>query len=191
MRISTVQQGLITEAEFVKILIITTAGQLVPERPLADDERRDFDIRIRRHFRQYLAVQEKTSLILRRYGRALVLQINFRRRLPMDSDADYWYFFAHFNLITMTFSDPVFLVPSAFVHKHARKSKRGGVLEIQFKASMEPDSRDRWVQFRLSIKDLGPRILELLQAQAASKALRATANPSDLGDLLWIRAKAR
>ena len=52
MPISTVQQGLITEAEFVKIVIITTGGRLVPERPLADDERRDFDIRIRRAFRR-------------------------------------------------------------------------------------------------------------------------------------------
>ena len=191
MRISTVQQGLITEAEFVKIVIITTGGQLVPERPLADDERRDFDIRIRRHFRQYLGVQEKTTLTLRRYGRARVLQINFRRRPPMDSDADYWYFLAHFDLATMTFSDPVFLVPSAFLHKHARTGKRGDAVEFQVKASMEPGSRDRWAQFRLSRQELGPRILELLEAQAASAAVRATGNPSELGDLLWIRAKAR
>lgn len=191
MPISTVQQGLITEAEFVKIVIITTGGRLVPERPLADDERRDFDIRIRRAFRKYLGVQEKTSLILRRHGRALVLQINFRLKPPMDSDPDYWYFLAHFDLATMTFSEPVFLVPASFLHKYARVGTRGRYVEIQFKASMEPGSRDRWAQFRLTLQELGPRILELLQAQAASAAVRATANPSELGDLLWIRAKSR
>src|SRR2546423_9887638 len=79
MAISTVQQGVITEAEFVKILILGTKGLLVPERPLADDERRDFDIRLRRHFLEYIGVQVKTARSLRRHGRARVLQINFRR----------------------------------------------------------------------------------------------------------------
>jgi len=189
--ISTVQQGLITEAEFVKIVIIGTGGQLVPERPLADDERRDFDIRIRRHFREYLGIQEKTSLTLRRHGRARVLQINFRRKPPIDSDADYWYFLAHFDLSTMTFSEPVFLVPSTFLHKHARNGIRGGAVQYQFKASMEPGSRDRWVQFRLSLQELGPRILELLQAQGASAAAPATASPWQLRGLLWLRTETR
>ncbi len=184
--ISTVQQGLITESEFVKIVIITSGGLLVPERPLADDERRDFDIRIRRHFREYLGIQEKTSLTLRRHGRARVLQINFRRRPPMDSDADYWYFLGHFDLPTMTFSEPLFLVPSEFLHKHARNGTRGGAVQFQFKASMEPGSRDRWAQFRLSREELGRRILELLQAQQASRAARATARPSELPGLLWV-----
>jgi len=189
--ISTVQQGLITEAEFVKIVIIGTGGQLVPERPLADDERRDFDIRIRRHFREYIGVQEKTSLTLRRHGRARVLQINFRRKPPIDSDADYWYYLAHFDLSTMTFSDPVFLVPSAFLHKHARNGIRGGAVQYQFKASMEPGSRDRWAQFRLSRQELGPRILELLQAQGASAAVPAAASPWQLRGLLWLRTESR
>ena len=154
MAISTVQQGLITEAEFVKIVIIGTGGQLVPER-------------------------------------ARVLQINFRRKPPIDSDADYWYYLAHFDLSTMTFSDPVFLVPSAFLHKHARNGIRGGAVQYQFKASMEPGSRDRWAQFRLSRQELGPRILELLQAQGASAAVPAAASPWQLRGLLWLRTESR
>lgn len=191
MAISTVQQGLITESEFVKILIITSGGLLVPERPLADDERRDFDIRIRRHFRQYLGIQEKTSLVLRRYGRARVLQINFRRKPPMDSDADYLYFLAHFDLAAMTFTEPLFLVPSEYLHKHARTGIRGGAVEFEVKASMEPDSRDRWVQFRHSRQTLGLRILELLKAQEAPRGGRAISIPSDPADLLWVTSRLR
>ena len=79
------------------------------ERPLADDERRDFDIRIRRQFREYLGIQEKTSL---------------------------------------TFD--------ATDGRGSCRSTSGA---------------------------------KLLQGQAASAAVRATANPSELGDLLWLRAK--
>ena len=61
MAITNTQQGVITEAEFAKIAILTSNGALVPARPLADDDRRDFEIHIRRRFRESLAVQLKTA----------------------------------------------------------------------------------------------------------------------------------
>ncbi|MEO6796283.1 MAG: hypothetical protein ABI401_07135 [Candidatus Dormibacter sp.] len=79
-----------------------------------------------------------------------MLQINFRRKPPMDSDPDYWCFLAHFDVEAMAFSDPVFLVPSAYLHRYARHGSRGDAMLFQFKASMEPESRDRWARFRLS-----------------------------------------
>ncbi|MDQ6883577.1 MAG: hypothetical protein M3077_04955 [Candidatus Dormibacteraeota bacterium] len=186
MAISTVQQGVITEAEFVKIVILGTNGLLVPERPLADDERRDFDIRLRRHFLEYLGLQIKTSRTLRRHGRARVLQINFRRKPPMDSNPNYWYFLGHFDVKAMTYSDPVFLVPSAFLHKYARHGKRRGAVQFQFKASMEPTSRDRWAQFRLTRAELGPRILELLEAHRASGSSTGATELFDAAGILWV-----
>ncbi len=186
MAISTVQQGVITEAEFVKIVILGTNGLLVPERPLADDERRDFDIRLRRHFLEYLGVQVKTSRILRRHGRARVLQINFRRKPPMDSNPDYWYFLGHFDVKAMAYSDPVFFVPSAFLHKYARDGKRGNAVQFQIKASMEPTSRDRWAQFRLTRAELGPRILELLEAQRTSRSSSGVMELPDAPGMLWV-----
>jgi hypothetical protein len=188
--ISTVQQGLITEAEFAKIVILTTNGQLVPERPLADDERRDFDIRMRRHFREYLGIQAKSSLTLRRHGRARVLRIDFRRKPPMDSDPDYWYFLAHFDVHAMAFSDPVFLVPSTFLHKYGRDGKRRGAIQFQFKASMEPNSRDRWAPYRLSPHELGPRIRDLLQSQRAMRGTQAAPGLPGAPNIWWVTTRA-
>src|SRR5712692_6618658 len=116
MAITSTQQGVITEAEFAKIAILTSHGALVPARPLADDDRRDFEIHIRRRFTDSLAVQLKTAKRLRLHGRSRVLQINFRLKLPLISDERLWYFLAHFDIKTMRFTDPVFLIPSRFLH---------------------------------------------------------------------------
>ena len=191
MAISTVQQGVITEAEFVKMVILGTNGLLVPERPLADDERRDFDIRLRHHFLEYLGVQVKSSKTLRRHGRARVLQIAFRLTPPMDNNPNYWYLLGHLDIKAMAYSEPLFLVPAAFLHKYGRDGMRGSAVQIQFKASMEPNSRDRWAQFRLTRAELGPRILELLEAQAAFRPSTGLTELPDAAGLLWVgRRKA-
>src|SRR2546430_12311046 len=117
--ITNTQQGVITEAEFAKIAILTSNGRLVPTRALADDDRRDFEIHIRRHFRESLAVQLKTAKHLRLHGRSRVLQINFRVKAPLVSDEHLYYFLAHFDIKAMGYTDPVFLIPSPFFHKHA------------------------------------------------------------------------
>src|SRR5438094_8586612 len=96
--ITNTQQGVITEAEFAKIAILTSNGRLVPTRVLADDARRDFEIHIRRHFRESLAVQVKTAKQLRLHGRSRVLQINFRVKAPLVSDEPLDYLLARFDL---------------------------------------------------------------------------------------------
>ena len=119
MAVTNTQQGVITEAEFAKVVMLTSGGRLVPARPLADDDRRDFEIHIRRHFLESLAVQLKTSKVLRPHGHSRLLQINFRMAAPIVTDKRLWYFLAHFDVKAMRFTDPVFLVPSGFFHKHA------------------------------------------------------------------------
>jgi len=135
MTVTSTQQGVITEAEFVKIVILTSDGRLVPARPLADDERRDFEIHIRRHFLESLAVQLKTSKTLRPHGRSLMLQINFRVAAPLVTDKRLRYFLAHFDVKAMRYTDPVFLVPSAFFHRHAKHGVGRGKIQMQFKAA--------------------------------------------------------
>ena len=41
-----------------------------------------------------------------------MLQINFRRKPPLDSDPDSWCFLAHFDVEAIAFSDPAFLLPA-------------------------------------------------------------------------------
>ncbi|HVS05743.1 MAG TPA: hypothetical protein VHK65_06200 [Candidatus Dormibacteraeota bacterium] len=171
MAITNVQQGVITEAEFAKICILTSNGRLIPTRALADDDRRDFEIHIRRHFGESLAVQLKTAKRLRLHGRSRVLQVNFREKAPLISDPRLLYFLAHFDIKIRGFTDPVFLVPSPFFHKHALHGVGRGAMQLQFKASMEPDAKDMWAQWALEQSELGQRVLHMLNAQPGHSRL--------------------
>ena len=165
MAITNTQQGVITEAEFAKIVMLTSNGRLVPTRALADDDRRDFEIHIRRHFGESLAVQLKTAKHVRLHGRSRVLQINFREKAPLVSDSRLLYFLAHFDMKTGGFTDPVFLVPSPFFHKHALHGVGRGAIQLQFKASLEHDAKDMWAQWALPQAELGERMLHMLNGQ--------------------------
>jgi len=191
MAITPTQQGVITEAEFAKIVILTSKGALVPARPVADDDRRDYEIHIRRHFLESLAMQLKTAKRLRLHGRARMLQINFRVKPPLVSDDRLWYFLAYFDVKEMRFIDPVFLVPSRFLHKHALHGFGHGAIQLQFKANMEPGSHDMWSAFRLTQKELGPRILEILkQLEREAQRLGQPTDLLSLGGVVWLQAAA-
>src|SRR5437660_7453661 len=141
MAVTNTQQGVITEAEFAKVVMLTSDGRLVPARPLADDDRRDFEIHIRRHFLESLAVQLKTSKVLRPHGHSRLLQINFRMAAPIVTDKRLWYFVADFDVKAMRFTYPVFLVCSGFFHMHSLYGFVRGMIQMQFKSSMELGAR--------------------------------------------------
>ena len=183
MAITSTQQGVITEAEFAKVVILTTDGALVPARPVADDDRRDYEIHIRRHFLESLAMQLKTARRLRLHGRSRVLQINFRVKAPLVSDDRFWYFLAYFDTKKMRFMDPVFLVPSRFFHKHALHGVGRGAIQPQFKASMEPEAHDMWSPFRVTQQELGRRILEILESQPHG---RHTTDLLGMSGVVWL-----
>ena len=188
MGITSTQQGVITEAEFAKVVILTTDGALVPARPVADDDRRDYEIHIRRHFLESLAMQLKTAKRLRLHGRSRMLQINFRVTAPLVSDDRHWYFLAYFDVEEMRFIDPVFLVPSRFLHKHALHGVGRGAIQLQFKANMEPSSLDRWSPFRLTLKELGQRILQILkQLERQTRGRRQSTELLSLGGVVWLQ----
>jgi hypothetical protein len=191
MAITSTQQGVVTEAEFAKVVILTTDGALVPARPVADDDRRDYEIHIRRHFLESLAMQLKTAKRLRLHGRSRMLQINFRVKAPLVSDERLWYFLAYFDVDEMRFIDPVFLVPSRFFHKHALHRIGRGAIQLQFKANMEASSLDVWSPFRLTQKELGPRILQILkQLERQTRGRRQTTDLLSLGGVVWLQAAA-
>jgi hypothetical protein len=191
MAITNTQEGVITEAEFAKIVILTTDGLAVPARPVADDERRDFEIHVRRNFRTSVAVQTKTSKRIKLVGKSRILQIHFRLTPPVISDPRFWYFFAHFDIKAMCFTDPVFLVPSEWFHKHARNGTIYGQAQFAVWASLEPKARDKWARFRLPQAEVGPRLLEILgslrMSQAPTPHLAALTRPG----ILWIQPKPR
>jgi len=191
MAITSVQQGVITEAEFAKICILTSNGRLIPARALADDDRRDFEIHIRRHFGESLAVQLKTAKQLRLHGRSRILQIDFREKAPLISDPRLLYFLAHLDIKTRGFTDPVFLVPSPFFHKHALHGVGRGAVQLQFKASMEPDAKDMWAQWALPQSELGHRILDMLNAEPSHSRVNPKVEQLiTMSGIVWLRRPA-
>jgi hypothetical protein len=191
MAITSVQQGVITEAEFAKICILTSNGRLIPARALADDDRRDFEIHIRRHFGESLAVQLKTAKQLRLHGRSRILQIDFREKAPLISDPRLLYFLAHFDIKTRGFTDPVFLVPSPFFHKRALHGVGRGAVQLQFKASMEPDAKGMWAQWALPQSELGHRVLDLLNAEPShSRVDPKVEQLITMSGIVWLRRPA-
>jgi hypothetical protein len=187
MAITSTQQGVITEAEFAKICILTSNGRLIPTRALADDDRRDFEIHIRRHFGESLAVQLKTAKHLRLHGRSRLLQINFREKAPLISDPRLLYFLAHLDIKARGFTDPVFLVPSVFFHKHAMHGEGHDAIQLQFKASMEPDAKDMWAQWALPQDELAHRLLQILNAPTHSRPNPKVEQLIAMSGTVWLR----
>jgi hypothetical protein len=185
--ITNTQQGAITEAEFVKIAILTSNGALVPTRPVADDERRDFEIHLRHHFRETMAVQIKTARRIRIHGRSRRLQIDFGMRPPLVVDPRLWFLLARFNIPAMGLDDPLFLVPSNFLLRKSRHGSHGGVLRFQFQASMELSGDDKWTPYRVLKADLGGRLMQILEELPRSS--RNLTMPSALlavKNVIWI-----
>jgi hypothetical protein len=169
-RISLVQQGIIAQNEFAKLLMMGSRGLIELAAPLTDEERRDFEVHLHGMFGSALAVQVKSVMQLAhlsRNARYLRTRITVRAS-RLVSDPLFWYFFAFLDPKTMRFADPTFLVPSLLMHEAANPTRRGGFWNFTFEASMEPGSHDRWVPNRVNTLDLGKRAVAIMKAQASS-----------------------
>ena len=159
--ITFTQQGIITQCEVAKILIITSDGMLEVALPLTDDDRRDMEIHMRGKFARSIAFQVKSTLHLAHRFKAYQLSMFFS--VPKDrliSHPNFWYFFGYFDMKAMAFANPAFIVPSAEVHSHAAPHLDGDRWTFNFSASLDPDSQDRWVPFRVETYEVGKRVLD-------------------------------
>ena len=185
--LSDVQQGIIGQYEFAKLLILGSQGQVEVDEPTSDDERRDAEVHRKHRFRRSLAFQIKTTRVLSRGN--LVIRFDVAQA-NVFTDPGFWYFFAHLDLKAMAFTDPIFIVPSREVHEHARFGKAGHKLHFYFQSSLAERSRDRWVPYRVMQKDAGTRVLEILgQLRAEPGLVRAPRELAVLPDLLWVGTK--
>lgn len=187
--ITSGQQGLIAESEFVKIAILTSGGAIVPSRPVIDEERRDWELHVRHHFAQTIAVQMKTARRLRLHGRSRRLQIGFAMKLPIVVDPHLWFLLARFDIAAMGLDDPLFLVPSRFFVRHAGHGFRGGVARFQFHANMEVTADDIWTPHRVLKADLGHRLMEILEELPPAKRGEASSNLLATRNLIWVPGK--
>jgi len=92
--ITFTQQGIITQCELAKILIITSEGVLEVAFPLTDDDRRDMEIHLRGKFARSLALQIKSTLHLAHRFRAYQLSMFFsvpKERLVTHPNFGYFF----------------------------------------------------------------------------------------------------
>ncbi len=185
--VSLVQHGIVAQYEFANILTLGTAGRLEAAAPLADDERRDFEIHIKGDYLRSIAVQVKSARHLFSWEGHKYLRVRFAvANARVVNHPRFFYFFAHLDLRKMVFTEPVFLVPSAVVHGHARPVA-GMRSAFLFSANMDLGSRDKWAPYRLSIAEVGPAILRIIDAFPS--ALQGSASVSTLSavpGLVWV-----
>jgi len=180
--ISFTQQGIVTQYELAKILIITSDGVLEVYLPLTDDDRRDMEIHVRGKFARSIALQVKSTTHLAHEFNAYHLSMFFSvAKDKLVSHPNFWYFFGYFDMKAMGYKDPVFVVPSEEVHKHAAPHLDGDRWTFNFGASLDPASEDRWVPFRVKTHDIGQRVLDIFGHEKVSRG--ASPLPAELAAL--------
>jgi hypothetical protein len=181
MPLSRVQKGAVGQFEFLVTALVTGKGQVEVYTPAIDNEGRDAEIR--RHLKPAPAVgvQVKITFSLRSNGyRAKYLLLRFA--LPanrVQNDSRLWYLLAAYDGPHLRWHDPIFLVPARIFHKLARRQVWKGRIRFSFSASMEPGSRDEWSPYRVAPKDLGNRLLEVIDEAPLSASSGAVKLPPD------------
>ena len=189
-KVSDVQQGVISENEFAKDVMIGSGGRVELAAPLTDDERRDFEVHVHGQYGSAVAVQVKSVMQLYQMSkkvRGLRMRFTVEAR-RLVSDPMFWYFVAYLDPVRMRFAEPIFLVPSTDFHRLASPSLTNGVWHFTMQASMEPTADDKWLPYRVKVADLGKRVMAICQEL---RTLRA-ASPSavhllELPDIIWAR----
>jgi hypothetical protein len=191
--LTEVQRGNIGQTEAIKIAMLTSNGEVECDNPQTDDEHRDVETHRRRHFVE-AALQIKTTWRLWTHRRSQVIQIPFSvhaRRLV--SDPRFYYLFGFFDRKTMTFRDPMFLVPSAVVHQYAMPRLVKGRWRFTFQASLKLGARDRFSPYRVNRDDLGKALLKILEQ--LERQLGAAGTPREgvdqLTGVLRVRPQRR
>lgn len=175
MPLSDVQKGLIGETEASKVLMMTSDGDLELDLPVTDDERRDREVHERGHFGLSIALQVKVTMYLdkRPGNESPILHIQFTVEAErLISDPLFWYLFAYLDPETMTFAEPMFLVDSKTLHEHAWKKRIGKKIHLEFQGSLSSASADVWAPYRVSRRDLGKRVLQIIREAEKSAATK-------------------
>jgi hypothetical protein len=162
--ITLVQQGLIVQQEFAKLVMMGSKGRIELAPPLTDDERRDWELHVRGQFGFGLAVQVKSTMNVQRKDRVVpVLHCFFQVPIKhLVTSPLFYYFLAYLDPKLMRLADPVFLIPSSVFHKHASARRHGAYMQFTFMGSMAANSRDRWRPYQINTLDLGAKMLEIM-----------------------------
>jgi len=191
MPLSTSQKGAIGQFAFLATALVTGKGQVEVYSPAADNEGRDAEVR--RHLKRAaaLGIQIKVAFsTVKSGGRARYIGVRFSiLENRVQNDPRLWYFFALYDLRELRLHDPAFLIPSHVFHKMGRTGKRGGRIYFSLLADLAPESRDRWSPYRVAPKDLGKRLLQIIDEAPLTVSSRVSKLPS--GSVLLGRTRRR
>jgi hypothetical protein len=181
MPLSPVQKGAIGQLTFVATALATGKGQVEVYTPAMDNEGRDAEIR--RHLKPApaIGIQLKTDFSKRPKGRK-ANYLSLRFALPqsrVQNDERLWYALAAYSFRLLGFEDPLYLVPARVFHKLARRQKWKGRIRFVVTANMGPGSRDQWSPYRVAPRDLGKRLLEIIDDAPLTKTAGASKLPSN------------
>src|SRR5579864_872784 len=187
MPLSLVQQGMIAELLFIVLSVLGSDGALEIARQVTDDDRRDADVHRRGDFLVNLCFQIKSAIHVDHPWAVDRLHIRFTvLKDRLVTHPRFFYFFAYLDQRLMRFADPVFIIPSGVVHEHAIPHLHGDTWHFDFDASLGPDATDRWVPYRVTVADVGRRILALIAELERTESAADLGALQSLRDLLWV-----
>ena len=190
MPISLVQQGLIVQQEYAKLLMLGSGGLIEVAAPLTDDERRDYEIHVHGQYGFGLATQVKSvrNLWRHRGGHARYMHCQFPvRATRLVNNPYYWYFIAQLDIELMRFADPVFFIPSSVFHKIADPQRKGAFWWFVMAANMEKRTRDKWEPYRVDPLQLGKHVLRIMNDLKNHRDQEPLATVALADDVLWVR----
>jgi hypothetical protein len=192
MPLSNVQKGAIGQFAFLSTALATGGGEVEAYVPVADNERRDAEIR--RHLKSTpgVTVQVKVAFRSMPHGQARTkyLRIVFNVRLHrLVHDARFMYFFAVYDASELRLHDPCFLIPSDIFHKIGRGGRpKNGVQWFALMANLDPKARDKWSRFKVAPNVLGKRLLEVIDEAPLTVARNSVKLPPDS---VWLWRASR
>jgi hypothetical protein len=188
MPISLVQQGILAEFLYTVLAVLGSDGALEVARQATDDDRRDADVHRRGDFNLNLGFQIKSAIEVVHPWAVDRLHIRFTvLKGRLVTHPLFWYFFAYLDPRIMRFADPVFIIPSAEVHKHAIPHLHGDTWHFDFHASLGPEAHDRWVSYRVSPLHVGKRILAIIGDLEKRQSATETSPNAPNSDVIWVR----
>jgi hypothetical protein len=190
LHITLVQQGLIVQNEFAKLVMMGSKGRIELAPPLTDDERRDWELHVRGQFGFGLAIQVKSTMHLHpKPGRTPKFHCYFQVPIKhLVTSPLFYYFLGYLDPKLMRLVDPVFLIPSTFFHKYATPRRHGAYMRFTFMASMSPTSHDRWQPYQVNTLEVGQKILETMAELRRHRVLtEQSAQLLSVPGAVWLR----
>jgi hypothetical protein len=162
VKLSDVQAGRIGEFLLAVYAMLTSGGELVPFQVDADDDHRDLVVAVKGKSK-FASLQAKACLSLGASGFVQSNATYFQSSIPTDPS---WIYVV---VLILDLAPVVWwLVPAPDFNRLTSRApaRRGRKVELHFRAY--PDRDDAFSPFRTKTKDVGPRLLEIIDASPPS-----------------------